>query len=245
MAYFFKVVHKVNDDFKSSDHIKLKNTVTSPLFEQFSKEVKESKDYKFLNTNQKHLDVITDCTRIARQNLLDCKATDKEAALFLMLGIAAQATSFVPFNWILAPIAYLYAGFLIKERIPAYKAYTESRDNLVRCAAWALNNEYTTSDDMNKKPVIEMLDLLKTIMTKKQLAYIIVDGPLEKSFLQTIDITDEEKERTLEFQVYGYGQDGSLATLAISIGSYIQAVMKQIASQCMDFVRNNQPSFGY
>ncbi len=239
-AYFFKVSHPVLNNFNSPAHKELKDMVTSPLFQQLPESVRTDIKYKFDKNNPDHQAILRDCTRIAKEKLLDCKATDKEAASALMLGIVAQATGFLPFNWIITPLAFMYSGYLIKERIPAYEEYTESLETLHRCAAWALNNSYTTADDMNNEAVQAMLNVLKEVMTKEQLKDIIVDGGLENDFLASIDDElDAEKQQNFEYKIYGYKQGGSLTAIATQIGIYVHKALNEFAVMCLDFARNN------
>ena len=235
-AYFFAAPRVVHTDFTSDAHKTLKTTVTSPLFSQLPESVRLNEQYKF-NRTPAQLAVIKDCTQIAQQKLQDCKAVDKEAALALAFGVAALATGWLPFTWIIMPMAFIYSGYLIKERAPAFDEYTKSLKDLVLCAQWAINNEYTKQADMEAPEVEEMLNLLQQVMTKEQLKDLIVDGPLEDNFINTIAMSDEDKEKTLEYKVYGFEQGGSLSAIATKIGSYIHNVMSELAGKCVDYVR--------
>lgn len=254
---FFPVSSQVNTNFTSKEHIELKEMITNPLFNQLTELSSDTKAlYKFDGKNIAHLNVIKDCTRIAQQKLEDSMAIDKKAALSFLFGVVAQATAFLPFSWIIAPLAFMYTGYLIKERIPAYDEYTQSIDNLVRCADWALNKTDTNSEDINLDDIKEMLKLLKQVMTKEQLKGVIVDGDLENEFLATalieekllttnytpeefgaaLEFSDVEKQKTLAYTVYGYMQGGSLAAMATKIGSYLQVMLRQAAATSYQYL---------
>lgn len=253
-AYFFAIPRPVDTQLTSPEHIQLKEMITNPLFNEFTKKAPDVKAaYKFNNQNEAHWNVIKDCTRIAQQKLEDSVAIDKEAALVFAIGIAA--TSFLPFGWIISPLAFMYCGYLVKERIPTYEEYTQSLDNLVRCASWALNNDDTTQADIDNADTQAMLTLLKQVMTKKQLADIIVDN-LENKFFATalieeklldtnhtteqfkaaLERSDVEKAKNLVYNVYGYKQGGSIAAMVAKVASYLQTVLRQAASACYEYI---------
>lgn len=260
-AYFFAVSRPVNTDFTSEEHNKLKKMITNPLFNELTQLSSETKvKYTFDRENISHLNVIKDCTRIAQQKLEDSVAIDKEAALAFLAGVTSMA-GFVPFSWVITPLAFIYCGYLVKERIPAYEEYTKSLEDLVRCAAWALSDVNQIQANMADKDIQNMITLLTQVMTKKQLGDIIVDSPIEDAFfvaalkkeeLLSVDFvldsstkdvfdaafkkSDTEKQKNLSYTVYGYKQGGSLAAMATKIASYLQVMLRQAAATSYQYL---------
>lgn len=236
-AYFFAVSRPANTDTPSPEHLKLKAMVTDPERFKTATEympVDIANTFNFDRNNSKHLDILKDCTRLAKQKLEDSMAIDKEASVFSAVGVLAMA-GFLPFSWALTPLAFMYSGYLVKERTTAYDEYTTSLDNLVACTKWALNSNRTTQDDINHVDVQSMLDLLKQVMTIEQLKGVIFD-PLETEFFAKLlgakDATtyDNEKKETLSYAVYGYQQGGSLTALIAKATSYLQVAAREAAT---------------
>jgi len=227
-AYFFKVSldHAVNDQKPNEERQSFKN------------DSQESKYlYTFDRTKSEDIDLIKYCTLTAQQKLLDCQAADKEAATLLAIGLITFSTGFIPFSWVIAPLALVYSGYLMKERSSAYDEYTAALEDLHRCADWALNHESTTQDDMNNDTIKSMLSLLKQVMTTEQLKAIIVDGDIENEFISSIknnEVNDEDKKKTLTYMIYGYNQGGSLSDVALKIKDYIQYVCNQLVHTAVE-----------
>lgn len=186
-AYFFAVkrpaVTEETLDTKEK-RLKLQTRVTNPDTLQVLLDA-NLPDATFSQNTQEHMALITHCTTMVKEKLEDVIAADKEAATFLILGMTA--TAFLPFGWVISPLALMYSGYMIKEREPAYADYNAALETLKNCAAWALKNDSTINDPtINGNPEITaMLKTLQDVMTYKQLDGIIPDGEAENVFFAT------------------------------------------------------------
>ena len=232
-AYFFSAKHNPNDFQLEQDDIGIMNMIASPLFKKISKDLPAS--YQYNSSSQTHTNIIKELTNAARNKLLDVKAIDKEISVAFSLGVVASLSSFIPFNWLIMPMAFIYTGYLAKERDAAYAEYTVSLAALRLCCDWAVNNESSTQGDMDLAHVKSMLNLLSQVMTKKQLGGVIRDE-LEKTFFDTINITDEVKKDTLDYKIYGYDQGGSISAILTEVGSYMKRLLTKAATDTMVYL---------
>lgn len=196
-AYFFAATRTIDKSavVLTSDEQKelneLKEIVTKPkmldLARKLSKQNTGEDAHKFSATKL-HLELVKNCTKIVSEKLEDVMAADKEAVAFFALGVASQYV--LPFSWIISPLAFMYSGYMIYERIPALAAYTEALETLRNCAAWALNNHDLSKEIMELPEIDRMLTLLQQVMTNKQLEKVIFNGPLEDNFFANCMISE-------------------------------------------------------
>ena len=232
-AYFFSTKHIQNDVSLDKAGIVIKDMITNASFQTFPEEVRNQYQYK--SSSPIHTQIIKELTIAARNKLLDVKAIDKEISVAFSLGVVASLSSFIPFNWLIMPMAFIYTGYLAKERDAAYAEYTDSLAALHRCCDWAVNNDGTTQDDMNLGHVQSMLNLLSQVMTQEQLKGVI-KNELEGGFLATINITDEVKKDTLDYKIYGYDQGGSISAILTEVGSYMKRLLTKAATDTMVYL---------
>ncbi len=232
-AYFFSAKHSQDNVSLGKDDIDIKTMITSPLFKTLPESVRAR--FQFNPNSPNHTNIIKELTIAARNKLLDVKAIDKEISVAFSLGVVASLSSFIPFNWLIMPMAFIYTGYLAKERDAAYAEYTDSLAALHRCCDWAVNNVTTTQDDMNLGHVQSMLNLLSQVMTQEQLKGVI-KNELEGGFLATINITDEVKKDTLDYKIYGYDQGGSISAILTEVGSYMKRLLTKAATDTMVYL---------
>ncbi|HBI22351.1 MAG TPA: hypothetical protein DDY37_07210 [Legionella sp.] len=235
-AYFFAVKHSPNDVQLDEDSVTTKNMITNPSFKQFPDEIRSR--YHFDREFPNHTNIITDLTNTARKKWLDVKAIDKEITVAFSLGIVASFSSFIPFNWLIAPMALIYTGYLAKERDTAYAEYTQAMQSLHRCCDWAVNQVSTTQGDMDLDQVKSMLGLLSQVMTKAQMEGIIADQ-FENEYFNTIGFNDESdavKKETLDYKIYGFDQGGSISEILTKLAGSLKQMLTKAATEAMVYL---------
>ena len=184
-AYFFKVNRLPVAVSQPVSELKAK-VINEMVVNLIHKGQTQSSDI-FLLGNNMHMAVIADCIKAAKERKEDVIATDKEATIFFTLAVGAHI--FMPFAWIISPLSFMYVGYLIHERIPAYQEHHQALRELRNCAKWVLGQDATPAK-MKDSIIQEMLTVLQDAMTLEQLDKVIINGKTENEFFLNKMIAD-------------------------------------------------------
>lgn len=241
-AYFFKPESEYQPFMPVLTHeqTQIRDMITHPHFETFKQSLQGT--YTFNAGNPQHLPIIVHLTDAAQKKLHEVKAIDKEISATFALGLLSSISSIIPFNWLLAPAAWMYTGYLAKERDTVYAEYTESLRQLHACCHWAANNGQATTDEIIALPQVQsMLAFLSEVMTTTQMADILADQH-EATFFGSLRVPDAAKVETLHYKIYGYDQGGSITGILTKIAGYAKQTLTKAVTDALVYLNTPEDS---